>query len=35
MDIVGSKPEALQTFVQSEMVRWAKVVKDNHIKAGE
>ena len=35
MDIVGSKPEALQRFVQSEMARWAKVVKDNKIKAGE
>lgn len=35
MDIVGSKPEALQRFVQSEMTRWAKVVKDNKIKAGE
>ena len=35
MDIVGSKPEALQSFVQAEIVRWAKVVTDNKIKAGE
>ena len=35
MDIVGSKPEALRSFLQSEIVRWAKVVKDNKIKAGE
>ena len=35
MDVVGSKPEALQTFLQAEIVRWAKVVKDNKIKAGE
>ncbi len=35
MEIVGSKPEALQTFVSSEISRWAKVVKDNKIKAGE
>jgi len=35
MDIVGSKPEVLQAFLQSEIVRWAKVVKDNKIKAGE
>ena len=35
MDIVGSKPEELQTFVQAEMTRWAKVVKDNKIRAGE
>ena len=35
MDIVGSKPEALQSFIQAEIARWAKVVKDNKIKAGE
>lgn len=35
MDIIGSKPEALQSFLQAEITRWAKVVKDNKIKAGE
>ena len=35
MDIVGSKPEVLQSLVQTEMARWSKVVKDNKIKAGE
>ena len=35
MEIVGSKPDALQTFLSSEISRWAKVVKDNKIKAGE
>lgn len=35
MDVVGSKPEALQSFVQAEISRWSKVVKDNKIKAGE
>ena len=35
MEVVGSKPEALQNFVRTEIVRWAKVVKDNKIKAGE
>ena len=35
MDVVGSKPEALQILVQSEITRWSKVVKDNKIKAGE
>jgi tripartite-type tricarboxylate transporter receptor subunit TctC len=35
MDVVGSKPEALQNFLQTEISRWAKVVKDNKIKAGE
>ena len=35
MEVVGGKPEALQAFVQAEITRWAKVVKDNKIKAGE
>ena len=35
MEIVGSKPEALPAFLQSEIGRWSKVVKDNKIKAGE
>jgi tripartite-type tricarboxylate transporter receptor subunit TctC len=35
MDIVGSSPVELQTFVQAEMTRWAKVVKDNKIRAGD
>lgn len=35
MDVVGSKPEALQSFLQDEITRWSKVVKDNKIKAGE
>ena len=35
MDVVGSKPEVLQSFVQTEIARWSKVVSDNKIKAGE
>ena len=35
MEIVGIRPEALQVFLQMEISRWAKVVKDNKIKAGE
>jgi tripartite-type tricarboxylate transporter receptor subunit TctC len=35
MDLVGGKPEVLQSFLQAEITRWAKVVKDNKIKAGE
>ncbi|MEQ1517407.1 MAG: tripartite tricarboxylate transporter substrate binding protein [Usitatibacteraceae bacterium] len=35
MDVVGSKPEALQALVRTEISRWSKVVKDNKIKAGE
>jgi tripartite-type tricarboxylate transporter receptor subunit TctC len=35
MDIVGSSPAELQSFLQAEMTRWAKVVKDNKIRAGD
>jgi tripartite-type tricarboxylate transporter receptor subunit TctC len=35
MDIVGGPPEELDRFLRGEMVRWAKVVKDNAIKAGD
>ena len=35
MDVVGGKPEQLQSFLQAEISRWAKVVKENRIKAGE
>ena len=33
MDLMVSSPEALQSFMLSEMQRWGKVVKDNNIKA--
>ena len=35
MTIVGGGPEELGRFVGSEVARWAKVVKDNNIKAGD
>jgi tripartite-type tricarboxylate transporter receptor subunit TctC len=35
MDIVGSSPEDADRFVKGEIDRWAKVVKDNKIKAGD
>jgi tripartite-type tricarboxylate transporter receptor subunit TctC len=35
MEIVGSRPEELGKFVDGEIERWAKVIRDNHIKAGE
>jgi tripartite-type tricarboxylate transporter receptor subunit TctC len=35
MDIVGSGPEEAQKFLKGEIDRWAKVVKDNKIKAGD
>ena len=35
MDIVGGGPEELDRFVRSEIQRWAVVVKNNRIKAGD
>ena len=35
MEIVASKPEELGKFLDIEIDRWAKVIKDNKIKAGE
>ncbi len=35
MDIVGGGPEELDRFLRGEIERWAKVVKDNRIKAGD
>jgi tripartite-type tricarboxylate transporter receptor subunit TctC len=35
MDIVGSGPEEAQKFLKAEIDHWAKVVKDNKIKAGD
>ncbi|MEW5881262.1 MAG: tripartite tricarboxylate transporter substrate binding protein [Pseudomonadota bacterium] len=35
MEIVGAGPEQLDRFVRAEIDRWAKVVRDNKIKAGD
>jgi tripartite-type tricarboxylate transporter receptor subunit TctC len=35
MDLVGGGPEELDKFVRGEIPRWAKVVSDNKIKAGD
>jgi tripartite-type tricarboxylate transporter receptor subunit TctC len=35
MTIEASSPEKLQGFIQTEIGRWAKVVRDNKINAGE
>ena len=35
MDIVGGGPEELDRFLRGEIGRWAKVVKDNGVKAGD
>jgi tripartite-type tricarboxylate transporter receptor subunit TctC len=33
MDVAASSPQELQKFLAAEMTRWAKVVKENNIKA--
>ena len=35
MDILGGTPEEMDRFLKGEIQRWAKVVKDNKIKAGD
>ncbi len=35
MEIVASKPDELAKFVDGEIERWGKVIRDNKIKAGE
>jgi tripartite-type tricarboxylate transporter receptor subunit TctC len=35
MDIIGGDPAELDKFLKAEIERWAKVVKDNKIKAGD
>ncbi|HEX4857826.1 MAG TPA: tripartite tricarboxylate transporter substrate binding protein [Usitatibacteraceae bacterium] len=35
MEIVASKPEELASFVDGEISRWAKVIAENKIRAGE
>jgi tripartite-type tricarboxylate transporter receptor subunit TctC len=35
MDIVGGGPEEMDRFVRAEIARWAAVVKENRIKAGD
>jgi tripartite-type tricarboxylate transporter receptor subunit TctC len=35
MDVIGGSPVELDTFVRAEIARWAKVVSDNKIKAGD
>ena len=35
MDIVGGGPEELDRFLRGEIARWAAVLRDNHIKAGD
>jgi len=35
MTLEASSPEKLQSFIAAEIARWAKVVRDNKINAGE
>jgi tripartite-type tricarboxylate transporter receptor subunit TctC len=35
MDVLGEPGDKLDGFVRKEMARWAKVIKDNNIKAGD
>src|SRR5947209_7826278 len=35
MEVLGAPPAELDEFVRKEMPRWAKVIKDNNIKAGD
>jgi len=35
MDLLGGSPEELDRFLRAEIDRWAKVVRDNGIKAGD
>jgi tripartite-type tricarboxylate transporter receptor subunit TctC len=33
MEVVGSTPGQFDALVRSELAKWGKVVKDNHIQA--
>ena len=33
MEVIGSTPEQFDAFVKTEIAKWAKVVRDNGIKA--
>jgi tripartite-type tricarboxylate transporter receptor subunit TctC len=35
IDVSGASGEQLDAFVRKEMIRWAKVIKDNNIKSGD
>ena len=35
IDIIGAPGEELDAFVRKEMIRWAKVIKDNNIRSGD
>lgn len=35
MEIVGGTPEDFDRFLRAEILRWAQVVRDNKIRAGD
>lgn len=35
MDLIGGGPEELDRFLRAEIARWAQVVKENNIRAGD
>jgi tripartite-type tricarboxylate transporter receptor subunit TctC len=35
IDLLSSSPAQMDAFMKTEIERWAKVVKDNKIKAGD
>ena len=35
IDVLAAPPDQLDAFVRKEITRWAKVIKDNNIKAGD
>jgi tripartite-type tricarboxylate transporter receptor subunit TctC len=35
MDIAGGSPAEMDRFLRDEIARWAKVVRDNKIRAGD
>jgi tripartite-type tricarboxylate transporter receptor subunit TctC len=35
MDVAGGGPEEMDRFLRTEIARWAKVVRDNRIRAGD
>ena len=35
IEVLGAPPDQLDAFVRKEIPRWAKVIKDNNIKAGD
>jgi tripartite-type tricarboxylate transporter receptor subunit TctC len=35
MDVLASSPAELAKFLDGEMAKWSRVIKDNNIRAGD